>query len=130
MVLDDVSSARHIEVLLGNRSWIKKGSRIVIVTRDRGFITELDPNPYVVPRLNPGDGLMYFSFYALGARSCDPGTRDDYMKMSREFVDYAGGNPLALRVLGRELLGKGVDFWRARLDTLAKCPNKRIQDKL
>uniref|UniRef100_A0A1J3CS75 ADP-ribosyl cyclase/cyclic ADP-ribose hydrolase n=2 Tax=Noccaea caerulescens TaxID=107243 RepID=A0A1J3CS75_NOCCA len=130
VVLDDVSSARHIEVLLGNRNWIKKGSKIVIVTRDRGFITELDPNPYVVPRLNPGDGLMYFSFYALGARSCDPEMRDDYMKMSREFVDYAGGNPLALRVLGRELLGKGVDFWRARLDTLAKHPNKTIQDIL
>ncbi|ESQ39656.1 hypothetical protein EUTSA_v10000765mg [Eutrema salsugineum] len=126
VVLDDVSSAKHIEILLGNRNWIKEGSRIVITTRDRAFITEFDPNPYVVPRLNPDDGLMYFSFYAFKASICDLEMRD----LSREFVDYARGNPLALRLLGKELLGKGVAFWKARLGTMAKCPNKRIQDLL
>ncbi|CAN6971880.1 unnamed protein product, partial [Brassica rapa subsp. trilocularis] len=80
VVLDDVSSKEHIEILLGDRSWIKKGSRIVITTRDRALITDLDPNPYVV--------------------------------------------------LGRELLGKGEAFWNAPLDTLAKCPNKSIQNLL
>lgn len=58
VVLDDVSSEKHIKTLLGDLSWIKKGSRIVITTRDRALIADLDPNPYVVPRLNPRDGLM------------------------------------------------------------------------
>ncbi|CAE6219142.1 unnamed protein product [Arabidopsis arenosa] len=129
VVLDDVSSKRQIEVLLGNRNWIKEGSRIVITTRDRTLITELDPNPYVVPRLNLGDGLMYFSFYAFEDHVCNP-KMGDYMKMSREFVDYTRGNPLALRVLGRDLLRKGEAQWRKRLDTLAKSPNKRIHDIL
>ncbi|XP_010441764.1 PREDICTED: disease resistance-like protein CSA1 [Camelina sativa] len=129
VVLDDVSSKRQIEVLLGDRNWIKQGSRIVITTRDRAFITELDPNPYVVPRLNLGDGLMYFSFYAFEDHICNP-EMGNYMKMSREFVDYARGNPLALRVLGRDLLRKGEDQWRERLHTLAKTPNKSIHDIL
>ncbi|VVB08039.1 unnamed protein product [Arabis nemorensis] len=129
LVLDDVSCARHINVLLGDQNWIKKGSRILVTTRDRAFITELDPNAYVVPRLNLEDGLMYFSFYAFEDRICNPEV-GDYLKMSREFVDYARGNPLALRVLGRDLLGKTEDQWKLRLDTLAKMPNKRIQDLL
>ncbi|CAL9241831.1 unnamed protein product [Arabidopsis halleri] len=129
VVLDDVSSAKQIEVLLGDRNWIKKGSRIVITTRDRAFIAELDPNPYVVPRLNLGDGLMYFSFYAFEDHVCNPGM-GDYLRMSREFVDYARGNPLALRVLGRDLRGKDEVQWRKRLDTLAKSPHKSIQDLL
>ncbi|KAG7536362.1 P-loop containing nucleoside triphosphate hydrolase [Arabidopsis suecica] len=127
VVLDDVSSARHLQVLLGNRNWIKEGSRIVIITRDRTLITELDPNPYVVPRLNLGDGLMYFSFYAFEARICDP-EMESYMQMSREFVDYARGNPLALQMLGMDLRGKGEAQWKAWLDTSAKCPNKIIQN--
>ncbi|CAH8366270.1 unnamed protein product [Eruca vesicaria subsp. sativa] len=127
VVLDDVSSAKHIEILLGDRSWIKKGSRIVITTRDTALITDLDPNPYVVPRLNPRDGLMYFSFFAFESFNPEVGV---YMKMSREIVDYLRGNPFALKVLGRELLGKGEAFWKARLDTLAKCPNKNIQNLL
>ncbi|KAG5383446.1 hypothetical protein IGI04_034916, partial [Brassica rapa subsp. trilocularis] len=86
VVLDDVSSDKHIKTLLGDLSWIKKGSRIVITTRDRALIADLDPNPYVVPRLNPRDGLMYFSFFALGG--FNPEMRD-YMKMSRVFVDYS-----------------------------------------
>ena len=129
VVLDDVSSARQIQVLLGDQNWIKEGSRIVITTRDRTLITELDPNPYVVPRLNLGDGLMYFSFYAFEDHLCNP-EMGDYMQMSREFVDYARGNPLALRVLGKDLRGKGEAQWKAWLDTSAKCPNKIIQNQL
>ncbi|CAH2046326.1 unnamed protein product [Thlaspi arvense] len=129
VVLDDVSSATEIEVLLGNRNWIKKGSKIVIITRDRAFITEFDPNPYVVPRLNPRDGWKHFSFYAFEAGICDL-ERRDYVKMSREFVDYARGNPLALSLLGRDLVGKGEVFWKATLDALAKCPNQSIQELL
>ncbi|KAF8044711.1 hypothetical protein N665_7198s0001 [Sinapis alba] len=119
IVLDDVSSARDIEILLGNQNWLKKGSKIVITTHDSAFITQFDPNPYVVPRLNPQDALMYFSFYAFEARICDP-QMGNYMKLAREFVGYARGNPFALRALGRELLGKDKAFWKDRLDTLAK----------
>ncbi|CAN6866935.1 unnamed protein product, partial [Brassica oleracea] len=127
VVLDDVSSEKHIKTLLGDLSWIKKGSRIVITTRDRALIADLDPNPYVVPRLNPRDGLMYFSFFALGGFNPEMG---DYMKMSRVFVDYVRGNPKALRELGKELCGKGETLWKARLNTLTTCSNKSIQDLL
>ncbi|KAG2302244.1 hypothetical protein Bca52824_030895 [Brassica carinata] len=127
VVLDSVSRKKHIKALLGDRSWIKKGSRIVITTRDRALIADLDPNPYVVPRLNPRDGLMYFSFFALGGFNPEMG---DYMKMSRVFVDYVRGNPKALRELGKELRGKGETLWKAWLDTLAICSKESIKKLL
>lgn len=127
VVLDDVSSEKHIKTLLGDRSWIKKGSRIVITTRDRALIADLDPNPYVVPRLNPRDGLMYFSFFALGGFNPE---MEDYMKMSRVFVDYVRGNPKALRELGKELRGKGETLWKAWLGALAICSNESIKNLL
>ncbi|XP_019095566.1 PREDICTED: disease resistance protein RPS4-like [Camelina sativa] len=129
VVLDDVSSASQIEVLLGNRNWIKEGSRIVITTRDRVFITELDTNPYVVPRLNLEDGLRYFSFYAFEDHICKP-EMGNYMQMSIEFVDYARGNPLALRELGKDLRGKSETQWKSLLHTPAKCPHNIIQNLL
>ncbi|KFK40088.1 hypothetical protein AALP_AA3G328900 [Arabis alpina] len=128
LVLDDVSSKKQIQALLGNHNWLRKGSRIVITTRDRTSISELEYT-YVVPRLDLTDGLKRFSFFAFEDHKCPyPGK---LMDLSTKFVDYARGNPLALKILGRELLSKDKDqYWSQRLDTLAQNPSPHIQDLL
>ncbi|KAL0885323.1 hypothetical protein Bca101_009305 [Brassica carinata] len=127
LVLDDVSSKNQIQSLLHNHKWIRKGSRIVISTRDRTAISQLEYT-YAVPRLDLTDGLKRFSFYAFEDHNCPcPGKLKD---LSTKFVDYARGNPLALKILGRELLSEDEDHWSERLDTLAQIPSPRIQDLL
>uniref|UniRef100_A0A1J3H2R9 ADP-ribosyl cyclase/cyclic ADP-ribose hydrolase n=1 Tax=Noccaea caerulescens TaxID=107243 RepID=A0A1J3H2R9_NOCCA len=127
LVLDDVTCKKQIQVLLGNHKWIRKGSRVVITTRDRTVIRQLEYT-YVVPRLDLTDGLKRFSFYAFEDHNCPyPGILRD---LSTKFVDYSRGNPLALKILGRELLSKDKDYWSERLDTLAQVPSPRIQDLL
>lgn len=127
LVLDDVSSEKQIQVLLGNLEWIKKGSRIVITTRDKKYISQFEYT-YVVPRLDITDGLKRFSFYAFQDHNCPyPG---NLMDLSTKFVDYARGNPSALEILGRELLSIDKDHWSKRLDTLAQIPNPYIHHLL
>ncbi|KAL4355872.1 hypothetical protein AHAS_Ahas09G0030100 [Arachis hypogaea] len=47
---------------------------------------------------------------------------------STSMVEYAGGVPLALRVLGSSLRSKRVDFWKGTLEKLKRYPDKAIQD--
>ncbi|KAG7532637.1 Toll/interleukin-1 receptor homology (TIR) domain [Arabidopsis thaliana x Arabidopsis arenosa] len=124
IVLDNVSEKKQIEPLLGRYDWIKKGSKIVITTRDKSLTEGLVSDLYEVPGLNERDGLELFR-----AQACC--TLDgNFMDLSRKFVDYAGGNPLALEQFSKELRGKDVVHWETRLGTLAQCSNPTIREKL
>ncbi|CAE6218521.1 unnamed protein product [Arabidopsis arenosa] len=124
IVLDNVSEKKHIEQLIGRCDWIKKGSRIVITTRDKSLTEGLVSDLYEVPGLNERDGLELFR-----AQACCI-LDGNFMELSRKFVDYAGGNPLALEQFGKELRGKDVVHWETRLGTLAQCSNPTIREKL
>ncbi|KAF2595580.1 hypothetical protein F2Q68_00010793 [Brassica cretica] len=50
-----------------------------------------------------------------------------FLTLSRKFVDYARGHPLALNLLGRELRGKDRDHWEHKLATLTSS-NMMFQD--
>ncbi|KAF8117260.1 hypothetical protein N665_0012s0260 [Sinapis alba] len=127
LVLDNVSSKEQVDVLLGDHSWIKKGSRIVITTRDKTSLVQLQ-HTYVVPRLDLRDGLKHFSTYAFKDHTCP--SSGNFKKLSEKFVDYARGNPLAIQILGGELLLKNEDHWSQKLDTLAQIPCPRIEHLL
>ncbi|KAH0892191.1 hypothetical protein HID58_054620 [Brassica napus] len=127
LVFDDVSSKNQVHSLLDNHKWIRKGSRVVISTRNRTAISQLEYT-YAVPSLDLADSLNRFSFYAFKDHNCPrPGNLRD---LSTKFADYARGNPQALKILGRELLSGDEDHWSQRLDTLAQIPSPRIQDLL
>ncbi|CAH8278247.1 unnamed protein product [Arabidopsis lyrata] len=126
VVLDDVHGKEQVNALLGNCDWIKKGSRIIITTRDKSLLkgVEMVSDIYEVPGFNDSDSLELFSSYAFDDKSCK------FMELSRKFVDYTGGNPLALKALGEELLGKDKGHWEARLVTLTQRSNEKIRKEL
>ncbi|CAF1991196.1 unnamed protein product [Brassica oleracea] len=128
LVLDDVSQKKHIEFLLQNRRRIKKGSKIVITTRDKSSIAEFSPEIYVVPPLNDTDAWQLFNDHAFkgGASS----TKGNFPKLTQKFVDYAGGNPRALEELGKELNGKDEAEWVTRLENLPYQCNSIIKKEL
>lgn len=126
VVLDDVHGKEQVNALLGNCDWIKKGSRIIITTRDKSLLkgVEMVSDIYEVPGFNDSESLELFSTYAFDDKSCK------FMELSRKFVDYTGGNPLALKALGEELLGKDKGHWEARLVTLTQRSNEKIRKEL
>uniref|UniRef100_A0A1J3FZ48 ADP-ribosyl cyclase/cyclic ADP-ribose hydrolase n=1 Tax=Noccaea caerulescens TaxID=107243 RepID=A0A1J3FZ48_NOCCA len=128
VVLDNVSDKKQIEVLLGECDWIKKGSLIFITTSDRSVIEGKVDNTYEVLRLSGRDSFQYFSYFAFGDEHCT--LEGNFLNLSRLFVDYAKGNPLALKILGEELNGKDEMHWKEKLSDLAQSPNKTIQNVL
>ncbi|KAL1222981.1 Disease resistance-like protein CSA1 [Cardamine amara subsp. amara] len=128
VVLDDVSHKNQVNFLLENLGWIKKGSKIVITTRDKSSIAELVHNIYVVPGLSDEEALELFQFHAFNDQASS--TTGNFMKLSKKYVDYAGGNPLALKELGKELCGEDEAHWGKRLATLPHCCNPKILTEL
>ncbi|KAL0679241.1 hypothetical protein Bca4012_007222 [Brassica carinata] len=113
VVLDNVSDKSQIETLLGECDWIKRGSRIFITTSDKSVIEGVVDDTYEVLRLSGRDSFQYFSYFAFSGKLCPP--EDNFLNLSRLFVDYAKGNPLALKILGVELSEKDETHWEETL---------------
>ncbi|CAA7059299.1 unnamed protein product [Microthlaspi erraticum] len=124
VLLDDVSELSQIEFLLRR---IKEGSKIVITTRDKSWIKGLVHDTYLVPGLNDNEALQLFRYHAFNNQDNTPPTHS-FIKLSQKFVDFAGGNPLALEELGKELCGKNEDEWERKLEKLPHCCNENIKE--
>ncbi|KAG2302248.1 hypothetical protein Bca52824_030899 [Brassica carinata] len=117
--LDDVSTREQIDALLGKRDWISDGSRIVIATSDASLTNGLVDDTYVVQNLDHRDSLQLFHYHAFGDDHANT-PKEDFTKLSEEFVHYARGHPLALKMLGVELYKKKIDHWKSKLKTLSQ----------
>nr|XP_048324719.1 disease resistance protein RUN1-like [Ziziphus jujuba var. spinosa] len=54
----------------------------------------------------------------------------EHLVLSQRVVDYACGNPLAIKVLGSVLYSRSKEEWESALDKLEAVPNKDIQSVL
>ena len=59
--------------------------------------------------MNDDEALELFSLKAFKK----PFPKENYVYLSKNFVSYTNGLPLALRVLGSSLFGKTLDAWRS-----------------
>ncbi|KAL5563693.1 hypothetical protein UlMin_033440 [Ulmus minor] len=114
IVLDDVSSVEQLKVLAGDRDWFGLESRIIITTRDkRALIHQVD----VVHKL---DGLNHHEalqlFHSNAFRKGYPTT--EFEELSQQVLNYAGGNPLALKIFGSFLSGRKIETWESALKRL------------
>ena len=55
---------------------------------------------------------------------------DDYLKLSKDFLNYTGGLPLALEVLGSFLFGKSIVAWKSAIERLKEFPDEKINEVL
>uniref|UniRef100_A0A6N2M5H6 TIR domain-containing protein n=1 Tax=Salix viminalis TaxID=40686 RepID=A0A6N2M5H6_SALVM len=101
IVVDDVSHQNQLNALMGERSWFGPGSRVVITTKDEHLLLKVD-RTYRVEELKRDESLQLFSWHAFG----DTKPTKDYVELCDDVVDYCGGLPLALEVLGSKLDGK------------------------
>ncbi|KAI9377292.1 hypothetical protein POPTR_019G046000v4 [Populus trichocarpa] len=125
VVADDVAYLDQLNALMGERSWFGPGSRVIITTRDSNLLREADQT-YRIKELTRDESLRLFSWHAFK----DTKPAEDYIELSKDAVDYCGGLPLALEVMGACLSGKNRDGWKCVIDKLRRIPNHDIQGKL
>ncbi|XP_017225297.2 disease resistance protein Roq1-like [Daucus carota subsp. sativus] len=101
IVLDDLDGSSYTELLARICKLFIDGSRVIITARDANLpnqlkVEMLNVDTYMVKHLNRMDSLHLFSYHAF-KKSKPPGK---YLALSKSFVTYAGGLPLALKMLG------------------------------
>ncbi|KDP26904.1 hypothetical protein JCGZ_18062 [Jatropha curcas] len=129
VILDDVDHLEQLESLIGRRdeNWFGIGSRVIITTRDEHLLKQYGVDEtYCVEGLNYEDAFELFCSKAIKNNSQE----EEYRELCHEFVEYASGLPLALKVLGSSLFGQSVKEWNKTLDKLKKIPNEEILSKL
>ena len=127
LVLDDVNEINQLENLAGKQDWFGPGSRVIITTRDKHLLmTHGVHQTYEVQILFQNEALNLFCLKAF--KEDQP--QEDYLDLSKEVVEYTGGLPLALEVLGSYLYGRNVDLWHSAIKKIRSAPLREIQDKL
>ncbi|XP_050263122.1 disease resistance protein RPV1-like [Quercus robur] len=124
LVLDDVDEQKQIENLLGKCDWLAPGSRILITTRDKHVLTtlEIDSLIYKVDEMDRYEACELFSLYAF--QTNEP--KESYLQLTQQFINYANGLPLALKIIGSDLRSKSICEWDSALEKYKKIPNKEI----
>ncbi|KAM3321367.1 TMV resistance protein N [Capsicum chacoense] len=125
VVLDDVDHQDQLDGLAGDHDWFGKGSRIIITARDKHLLSDCD-DTYKVRLLATAEATRLFCWHAF--RKTYP--INGFKYFSDQVVQYAGGLPLALKVLGSFLRGRNMKQWWSALEALADIPSEEIISKL
>nr|XP_024935056.2 disease resistance protein RPV1-like [Ziziphus jujuba var. spinosa] len=127
IVVDDVDSSILLDTLLREfRHRLAPGSRIIVTSRNRQVLKGVSDDIYKVQRLNSIESSKLFCLYSF--KSNPPAIDDE--NMISEVINYANGNPLALKVLGSSLLSRNKEEWESALKKLKRFSNPDIQDVL
>ncbi|KAK7278449.1 hypothetical protein RJT34_23478 [Clitoria ternatea] len=127
VVLDDVDSLAQLEELCGACKHAGPGSNIIVTRRDKHVLnSRMVGKIYEVQTWSSGKSLELFCSYAF--RETHP--QKGYEDLSNRVVNYAGGVPLALEVLGKALYSRNIGFWVSELEKLENCPQDKIQKVL
>ncbi|XP_058755507.1 disease resistance protein RUN1-like [Vicia villosa] len=127
LVLDDVNSLDQLKALCGSREWFGPGSRIIITTRDKHILRGLRVDKVCAMKvMDKNESIELFSLNAFK----QPSPKKQFAEISRKIVEYCGGLPLALEVLGSYLFERGVRDWKCVLEKIKIIPNDQVQRKL
>ncbi|XP_076927748.1 TMV resistance protein N-like [Bidens hawaiensis] len=127
VVLDDVDDIYQLEALVGELTWFKPGSRIIITTRDRQVLVAHGVSIiHDVNLLSEEEAICLFSRYAFGGEISIKG----YEKLSRKVVHYAAGLPFTIKVLGSHLCDRSELEWIDAINRLKDIPLKETLVKL
>ncbi|XLS49652.1 hypothetical protein HN51_010329 [Arachis hypogaea] len=127
IVLDDVDKTEQLKALAGECDWFSQETRIVITTRDKYLLTAHEIEKiYEMKLLSDPESLLLFCWNAFKMRR----PKANYEDLSNQAIHYAQGLPLALKVIGSNLINKNLEEWKSALDKYEKNPPKDIQSVL
>ncbi|ONI21319.1 hypothetical protein PRUPE_2G059000 [Prunus persica] len=127
LVLDDVDDNSQLEDLCGNQDGFAPGSRVIITARSERLLSRHGVGrTFEVHKLNDQDALQLFSLKAFGRDYPDM----PCVALSKCFVSYANGLPLALKLWGSSLRKADQDEWGSKLGKLKDNFDGKIMDRL
>ncbi|KAI3442485.1 uncharacterized protein J3R85_000661 [Psidium guajava] len=135
IVLDNLDKRDQLAKLAEKCDWFGPGSRIIVTTRDIGFLKINKNNAsrhpkvyyfYEMEEMHNSFAVRLFSRYAF--ESDTPPL--EYDRITREIVKITGGLPLALVVIGSSLCSVTEEVWDDVLAKPKKMPHKEVQDIL
>nr|CCW28741.1 NB-ARC LRR protein [Arachis duranensis] len=127
LVLDDVNHEKQLENLAGEKDWFGPGSRIIITTRDVEVVKEQEVHEtYKVEALVESEAFNLFCSKAFKRSKPSGG----FLDLSKKVVNYSGGLPLALKVLGSYLNGRPIVVWHSAMEKIKKSSHSEIIDVL
>ncbi|KAL2967611.1 hypothetical protein AAZX31_16G185400 [Glycine max] len=127
LVLDDVNKKEQLQATAGGLDWFDSGSIIIITTRDKHLLDIHGvKKQYEVNKFNDVEALELFRWNAFKNKKVDP----NYMEIIRHAIYYASGLPLALEIIGSNLLGKTLDEWESALEAYERIPHRDVQEIL
>ncbi|OMP05568.1 hypothetical protein COLO4_08733 [Corchorus olitorius] len=121
VVFDDVSNQDQIKRL--GVEYYGPGSKVIVTSRDRQLLRNIKVDEvHKVEELDKDDSLKLFCKFAFKQDNPEVG----FLDLSNKFSRYAGGNPIALKVLGATLYQKSMDEWNSALEKLEEYPEGDI----
>ncbi|WRX26737.1 Toll/interleukin-1 receptor homology (TIR) domain - like 10 [Theobroma cacao] len=127
VVIDDADNMQHFKWLAEKRDWFGLGSRIIITTRDEHLLRVYGVDDVYKPTtLDESESLQLLSLKAFNSDALE----NDFISLCKTVVEYAGGHPLALEVLGSFLCARGAAQWRSAIGRLKSEPDNRIHNCL
>ncbi|CAN6839884.1 unnamed protein product [Brassica oleracea] len=127
VVLDNVEDVKQLHSTAIDWSCFGPGSRIIITSRNKHLLEQLGVvNIYSPDALNGKESLELVSWHSF--RTEKPPA--DFRQLSEKLVEYCGGLPLAMEILGAFLFKRSISEWRSTLELLKQTPNADIQAKL
>lgn len=121
LMLDDVNSREQLKELAESRSWFGGSSRILVTSRDRHLFHCYADKTYEIESLTDTEALQLFSWNVFSKFHPDEG----FLELSQEVVDYAGGLPLTLNIIGSSLKDGTRAQWRSYIDGIRKANSDR-----
>ncbi|KAD5802376.1 hypothetical protein E3N88_13736 [Mikania micrantha] len=134
LVLDDVGCLDQLDVLLGNETF-HQGSKIIITTKDASLTERCAL--FDLPVQTNHEKLSFNGLYRSASlellcihafKSNKP--EEGYKEASEKLVEYCQGHPLALKVLGRSLWKRDVEYWEECIKVLKKEPHSQVNNTL
>ncbi|KAJ6885463.1 TMV resistance protein N-like [Populus alba x Populus x berolinensis] len=128
IVLDDVDKRDQFNKIIGMQTWLCKGSKIIVTTRNKGLFSanDIEGVRCKVEPLDDEKSIELFSWNAFG--QADP--VDGFVEDSWRIVHHCNGLPLALGVIGSSLSGKGREIWESALQQMEVIPNFEVHKVL
>ncbi|CAJ1952313.1 unnamed protein product [Sphenostylis stenocarpa] len=127
LILDDVDKRKQLQALVGRSDWFGSGSRVIITTRDWQLLKSHEvKRTYEVEEMNKNDALQLLIWNAFKGEKVDP----SYQHVLKRVVTYASGLPLALEVIGSNLVGKSLEEWESAIEHYKRIPNDEVLDIL